>query len=315
LSYKPTGSIQEAQFVGPGGFVTTYISSNPVADRYYRGKAHTIGGKVNQSEGERIARVQRGELAERDVVKVEQRKAKANDLLRLAVTMQQWYKANPQIFGVSGKLMKEAQMAVGVTEDIWNIFKAATGMGNTSTSVYHANTDSIAITNIIADLTADPTLGPGEKADAIALWTDHRDKIDKAANTLNDVTRTAGGIIAKITGSTEGERQLAQIQIYELGMATQLARLWSTKDRLLKDIYTRATAAASMFTGSSEQVANRIETIIKVAQQKINDYDKQLNPGLVTQQFKQGQYGHIIPMDKEKKEDLEAMFKKAYPKK
>ena len=98
-------------------------------------------------------------------------------------------------------------------------------------------------------------------------------------------------------------------------MATQLARLWSTKDRLLKDIYTRATAASSMFTGSSEQVGNCIEIIMKVAQQKIDDYDKQLNPGLVTQQYQQGQYGHIIPMDKQEKEDLEAMFEKAYPKK
>ena len=132
---------------------------------------------------------------------------------------------------------------------------------------------------------------------------------------MNGVVRGAGGIIARLTGTTEGERQLAQIQIYELGMATQLARLWSTKDRLLKDIYTRATAASSMFTGSSEQVGNCIEIIMKVAQQKIDDYDKQLNPGLVTQQYQQGQYGHIIPMDKQEKEDLEAMFEKAYPKK
>ena len=315
LSYKPTGSPQEAQFVGPGGFVTTYNSSNPVADSYYRGRAFKIGGQVNQSEGERIARVQRGELAENEVVKVEQRKAKANDLLRLAVTMQQWQRANPSIFGLSGSLMKDAQKAIGVGLDMWKIFQRATGMGDPATSVYHANTNSIAIANIIADLRVDPTLTEGQKEEYIANWTVQQQKVDAAADVLNGVARGAGGIISRLTGTTEGERQLAQIQIYELGMATQLARLWSTKDRLLKDIYTRATAASSMFTGSSEQVANRIETIIKVAQQKINDYDRQLNPGLISQQYKQGQYGHIIPMDKEQKDDLEAMFAKEYPKK
>ena len=64
-----------------------------------------------------------------------------------------------------------------------------------------------------------------------------------------------------------------------------------------------------MFTGSSEQVGNRIETIIKVAQQKITDYEKQLNPGLVTQQFTTGQYGHVIPFTDE---ELDKTLKEKY---
>lgn len=305
LNYKPTGSVQEAQFVGPGGFTYNFVSSNPVANRYYRGLAAKIGGQVTQDEGERLARVQRGELAERDVVKVQDRQAKARDLHRLAITMQEWWKKDPNIFGVSGGIMKKIQTAAGVGLDIWNAFSTATGIGKPATSVYQADTQSIAITNIIADLEADTTLSAGEKEDSIALWIEHRDKIDAASQVLKGV----GSFTSVLTGSDRASAQLAQIQIYELGMATQLARLWSTKDRLLKDIYTRATAASSMFTGSSEQVGNRIEIIIKVATQKMQDYEKQLNPGLVRQQFTVGQYGHVIPFtDKE----LDAKLKEKY---
>jgi hypothetical protein len=219
--------------------------------------------------------------------------------------MQEWWKKDPNIFGVSGGIMKDIQTAVGVTVDVWNSFSTATGIGKPAESVYQADTQSIAITNIIADLEADTTLSAGQKADSIALWIEQRDKIDAASQILKNV----GGLMDIITGSDRASAQLAQIQIYELGMATQLARLWSTKDRLLKDIYTRATSASSMFTGSSEQVGNRIETIIKVAQQKITDYEKQLNPGLVTQQFTTGQYGHVIPFTDE---ELDKTLKEKY---
>jgi len=311
MNYKAGGTVQEAVFIGPGGFEMTFQSNNPVMDRYYRGKAFKIGGEVHVKEGERAARVMRGEPAESRANKVKDRQAKARDLNRLATTMLEWQTENPQIFGKAGSIMLAIQTYTGVIGNVWDSFTGRTGMGKSATSEYHADNTAILITNTIGDIRNDPDMSESDREESILYWTKIRNDLDIAKEVLaGDLSKASSLITDKFTGGPKASRQLAQIKIYELGMATQLARLWSTKDRLLKDIYTRATEAASMFTGSSDQVRNRIERMIKLSYQKMVDYEKELVPGLAKQKFTSGEYGHVIPFTDEA---FESQMNERYP--
>ena len=306
LNYKPSGAVQESVFIGPGGFETHYVSSNPVADRYYRNQARKVGGQVRmRSDAELAIRSKTGQLREQDKVKVLERQGKARDLYRLATKMDQVMQQSPRIFGAVGGALFGLQRGLGIAIDTWGIVQDALGFGTANQSVADAQMTSVNISNIIAGIREDDDLSEDMKAETIKNWEDMRTKVDDASSKL----RSVGGFMDKLTGGRLASTQLAQLQIYELGMATQLARLWSTKDRLLKDIYDRALASASLFTGSSDQVKARLDTIKKLARQKIDDYDKQLNPQSISQQYTAGPYGHIKAYADE---DRDAELKKKY---
>ena len=293
-------------FIGPGGFETHYVSSNPVADRYYRNQARKVGGQVRmRSDAELAIRSKTGQLREQDKVKVLERQGKARDLYRLATNMEQVMKQSPRIFGAVGGALFGLQRGLGIAIDTWGIVQDALGFGTANQSVADAQMTSVNISNIIAGIREDDDLSEDMKAETIKNWEDMRTKVDDASSKLKSV----GGFMDKLTGGSLASTQLAQLQIYELGMATQLARLWSTKDRLLKDIYDRALASASLFTGSSDQVKARLDTIKKLARQKIDDYDKQLNPQSISQQYTAGPYGHIKAYADE---DRDAYLKQKY---
>jgi hypothetical protein len=105
--------------------------------------------------------------------------------------------------------------------------------------------------------------------------------------------------------------RLAQIQLYELGMAAQLARMWVTKDRLLKDIYLRATEATRLRGWQGRgQVAAKLSEIKVIAASRAQELEKLMNPQLEPVRQRVGEFGGILDIEEGEETELERLERK-----
>ncbi len=308
MKFDPTSPGKEGTLFGPSGAVITRFDfNNPVERQYYQEQALKIGGRVRHvGDVEGAARVAQGRLKEEHKFTLLNSQAQAKDLMKMTDKMRQWIRTGPMDFGLFGSIRAFAQTWLQLGDEGYRLLEKGGILPSREQSLNKANDE-------IAEIRAAIVRLKTEKAEAKARGDKRDPTIDEAIDTqefLMDQWRLAkkGGLygpgasmypgVAALSEKLgiDANPRLVQIQVYELGMATTLARLRTTKDRLLKDIYTAAREATKMHGfQSAAQALYKMQDIGMQARQKYYEYEARINPTLAERKFDKDKYGHIIP--------------------
>ena len=338
MTYDPSKPGSDSTLFGSSGAaLQVYNRNNPVQSQYYQDMALQIGGSARHvGDQESASRIEQGRLNENHLFTLRNSQAQARDLYDMTSTMRKWIVDNPTDFGVIGSIKTWAQTWSQLGQDAYMALEEAGILPTRERSLALATETITEISAAIDRLKAERAAlkSRGEAADptieeAIETQEFLRDQwvLAKKGGLYNPLNIPVPG--AKAIGKKLGldnNPRLVQIQVYELGMATTLARLRTTKDRLLKDIYTAAREATKMHSfQSAAQALYKMQDIGMQARKKYFEYERRINPQVAAQKYDVGRYGHVVPYEHGKKQeaalptlqdvDLEALFKKEYPKK
>jgi len=333
MKYDPTRPGTDSTLFGPTGVaLQVYNKNNPVASQYYQDMALQIGGSARHvGDQESASRVMQGQLKEDHLFTLRSSQAQARDLYDMTSTMREWIVENLSDFGISGQIKKWAQTWVQLGDEAYRALEEA-GVLPTRERSLDIATETITDINASIDRlkTEQAALkAAGESPDptideSIETYEFLRNQwvLAKKGGLYNPINVTIPGTDINIGGKfgLADNPRLVQIQVYELGMATTLARLRTTKDRLLKDIYTAAREATKMHTfQSAKQALYKMQNIGMQARKKFFEYERRIHPKVAAQKYDVGRYGHIVPYEHGKKQeailpvlgdvDLEELFR------
>jgi len=316
MTYNPSQPGSDMTLFGPtGAALQVYNKNNPVQSEYYADMALQIKGQAKHvGDQESASRVMQGQLKEDHLFTLRNSQAQARDLYEMTSTMREWIITNGEDFGFIGQFRKWAQTWLQLGDDAYRSLEAAGVLPTRKKSVDIAietiTEISAAIDRLKAERAAleaagetkDPTID--ESIETYEFLRDQwmRAKRGGLYSPLN-ITLPGGINIGEELGLADNPR-LVQIQVYELGMATTLARLRTTKDRLLKDIYTAAREATKMHSfQSAKQALYKMQNIGMQARKKYFEYERRINPKVAAQKYDVGRYGHVVPYEHGKKKE------------
>jgi hypothetical protein len=299
--------------------ISTFDNNNEVARAHYEAaKLRNPGAAIEVITGELAAeKYRQSELNDARWADYYERQVKANDLYNMADKMQKWFSEDQDAFGFVGEFNKWIQTAMQVGSDIYN---SLAGAGILSQEEFAAQRQATTLLEDLYEFRSMIQNDLDESRNKIpASITNNFEYAETKASQIEQIDQLIADTAAAKNGSLWSKEtkyskehglqkrrkwdalnrirtnpRLAQIQLYELGMAAQLARMWVTKDRLLKDIYLRATEATRLRGWQGRgQVAAKLSEIKVLAASRAQELEKLMSPQLEPTRQKVGEFGGI----------------------